>query len=64
MIQTGNRQQGHGRPLPGALSLAGAALAGTGVGAIIWFNSGPVGWSIVVIGLVAFLLGRIGARRK
>ena len=63
MIRTRN-QQAHRQPLLGAISLAGAAVAGAGVGAIIWFNFGPVGWSIVVVGCVAFLLGRIGARRK
>ncbi len=63
MIRTENHQA-HRQPLPGALSLAGAALAGGGVGAIIWLNFGPVGWSIVVVGCVAFLLGRMGARRK
>ena len=64
MIQTGNQRQRHAHSLLGGLSLAGAALAGAGVGAIIWFNFGPAGWSIVVVGCVAFLLGRIGARRK
>ena len=63
MIQTENHQA-HRQPLLGAISLAGAALAGAGVGAIIWFNLGPAGWSIVVVGCVAFLLGRMGARRK
>ena len=62
MIQTRN-QQAHRQALLGALSLGGAALAGLGVGAIIWFNFGPVGWSIVVVGCIALLLGRIGAWR-
>ena len=64
MIQTSNKRQLHAHPAFGAISLTGAAVAGAGVGAIMWFNFGPVGWSIVVVGLVAFLLGRIGSRRQ
>lgn len=64
MTMTGIRHHRHGRSLPGAISLVGAALAGGGVGAIIWFNFGPVGWSLAVVGCVAFLLGRIGARGR
>ena len=62
MTMTGIQHHWHGRSFHGVISLVGAALTGAGVGAILWFNFGPVGWSIVVVGLVAFLLGRIGAR--
>ena len=64
MIQTGRQQEPHGRSLRSVITLAGAGLAGAGVGAIIWFNFGPIGWSLVVVGCVAFLLGKIGARRQ
>ncbi|MGE5564460.1 MAG: hypothetical protein ACM3ZV_14305 [Bacillota bacterium] len=63
MTQTGNQRR-HGALLPGALPIAGAALAGVGAGALLWFNFGPVGWSLVVVGCVSFLLGKIGVRRR
>ena len=64
MTMAGIQHHRHGRSLRGTISLVGAALAGVGVGAILWFNFGPVGWSIVVVGCVAFLLGGIGARGR
>ena len=46
------------------LTTAGAALAGAGVGGIIWFSLGPIAWALVVVGLVSCLLGLLANRRS
>lgn len=61
MTMAGDRRQRYGRAVPGAVPPARLALAGAGVVEAVWFNFGPVGWSIVVV-VGAFLFGTIGAR--
>lgn len=45
------------------LSTTGAAVAGVGVGALFGRMLYPFGWSILLIGLLAHVMGMVGARR-
>jgi hypothetical protein len=45
------------------LSAVGAALAGVGVGALLWRSLLPLAWLIVGVGIISHLVGMVGVRR-
>ena len=45
-----------------SLSAVGAALAGAGIGALLGTQLRPLAWWILAIGILAHLVGMVGAR--
>ena len=60
---TADNSQERSRSALTSLSVAGAALAGAGVGVLLGAELRPLAWWILAIGILAHLVGMVGVRR-